>query len=51
MQGIKKVIREQANGLGYSVPHLSVGVLSKKQSLDEIFGKDCDGRGSFNARV
>jgi hypothetical protein len=51
MQGIKKVIREQANGLGYSVPHLSVGVLTEKHSLEEIFAKDCDGRGSFNARI
>lgn len=51
MQGIKKVIREQANVLGYSVPNLSVGVLSEKHALEEVFGKDYGGRRSFNARV
>ncbi|MDF2557647.1 MAG: hypothetical protein K0R71_1475 [Bacillales bacterium] len=51
MQGIKKVIREQANSLGYSVPNLSIGVLSEKHALEDIFGKNSGGRGSFHARV
>lgn len=51
MQGLKKVIREQANGLGFSVPNLSVGILSDKRSLNEVFGKESGGRRSFHARV
>lgn len=51
MNDLKKSIREQANHLGFSVPNISVGVLSVKQELDEVFGKDSGGRRSFNARI